>query len=170
MIVTKRRKIGQKTAYPLTDCAFPNRNNRPAECRQGGTSFSVAGNVAIELHVPEADIRGRPPASAAVVSVPEAPVYKHGNAVARQDDIRRTRQISAMKPIAVTRGEQSRAHRSLRAGVLVADGSHHLGPNGGRNLVIHHRYPSRGQDSPTNNRSSKWTQISAGARRRDGLP
>ncbi len=97
----------------------------------------VAGFIAFQFLVPKLHVGRRLTSPRAVMSVPEASVNEDNCSKARQYDVWRSGQVSAMKPIAVAACKQSPTDEEFRLGVLIADGSHHSRPVGRSYFVSH---------------------------------
>lgn len=62
------------------------------------------------------------------MSVPEAPVNENDRAMAREDQVRATRQVGAVKPVSKAAGVQRPAEGHLGTGVAAANSGHHPRP------------------------------------------
>jgi hypothetical protein len=135
--VSACRKLLEQALYLLLDRALPDGRNRPAGGFEGGVASAVTGEVSVELGIPERNVGGRSAAARTVMTMPEAAMDKHGDAVAGEHDIGRAWEVSAMQAIPVARGEERRANGALGTGIFAADRSHHLGSDAGGNCVCH---------------------------------
>lgn len=70
-------------------------------------------------------------AARAIMSVPKAPVHEYRDAKAGKNDVRRTSQVSGVKPVPISGRKQGRTHRPFRLSVLAAYSGHHLGADFG---------------------------------------
>jgi hypothetical protein len=73
--------------------------------------------------------------------VPQATVYEHHRPVFRKDEIRATGQISNVKPIPITLGEQSLADYAFRLRVFPADARHAVAALLGCEYIGHNSCP-----------------------------
>ena len=135
------RKLVEQALYLLLDRALPDGRDRPASGLKGSAAGAITGEIPIELGIPEFDVGGRPPAARAVVSMPEATVDKDDDAVARKDDVGRSRQVPAMQSVSVASGKERRSDGALGAGVLSADRGHHPRSDGCGNRVSQTKCP-----------------------------
>lgn len=80
----------------------PNRDGFNAPLAELLNCLDVPLASPVDLRVPEIGVGRRSPTSAAIMPVPEAAVYKYRNVEAPDIDVRLTREVLAMQPIANT--------------------------------------------------------------------
>lgn len=89
---------GQRAQVPAF--ALPDNHNTPAQRLKRGHAFGIPRPVAVDFGSPVPLIRLRQPnATMAVVSMPEAPMDKQGEATADKGDVWLAGQIFAVQPI-----------------------------------------------------------------------
>jgi hypothetical protein len=106
--------------------AFPDCDHTPTETAQGGGAALVAGDISLELFAPPSAAGfWQAGGFALAVKMPEAPVHKNANAVARENDIGVAGKIAAVEPEPVAHRMQDAANGQLRLGVFPANPAHH---------------------------------------------
>lgn len=82
---------------------------------QLGEIGRVAGQVAVQLPVPEIHVGSRPTLPfAAIVTVPETALHQHGGLVMAQHQIGRAGQLADVEPVAKTSSPYGMADKPLR--------------------------------------------------------
>lgn len=113
----------------FADAAFPDAEDSPAE---GGQLFFVAdaaGNVALDLRLPELYFGFRQTeVLAAFVAVPEASVDEYDGLVLGEDDVGIARELAHLNAEAQTAGEKILPHDHLGLGVLPPNSRHAAAP------------------------------------------
>lgn len=105
---------------------FPNDGHTPAKVAKHRCMARIPVDVSLELLPPEICVCLREGGvTTAFVPVPETAVNEYHGPVFREYQIGRTRQISYMKPIPESLGEQQGAKHSFRPSVFPADARHH---------------------------------------------
>jgi len=125
--------------------AFPNDERVPTQLREFFDVSSVARDVCIELRGPELHVRswgGR--ANAPRVTVPKATVHEHGQANAREDDVRCAGEVLRVQPVPKTTAPERTSQKQLRFRIAPLDAAHAFG---------------RGRQLPPN--ASGWTDARA---------
>ena len=85
----------------------------------------VAGGVSLELLSPPGALGLWDAGIFAVpVQMPEAPMHKNADAVAREDDVRRARQITLMETKTIAHGVEHAPDDKFRLGILAANAGH----------------------------------------------
>ena len=115
----------------------PNRNDGPPSVCQRGLNSSIAFDVAVNLFSPEFYSRVRKFSSPTCVPVPEAAVNKHSHPKSREDEVRFSGQVGAVKAESKSVYVQSMSDEEFRLGVGTAYGAHHPRALFGGYLVRH---------------------------------
>lgn len=123
---------GRHVCTGSLESAFPDHGHAPAVCSQSRNLSCVPFRVARYLLSPELGPRCRPAKQVAIVSVPEAAVYKNGSTVLREYQVRPPGQCRAspVEAIPQTQSVQPQSKHSFRLCVPPADSGHHPGPRG----------------------------------------
>lgn len=136
---------------------LPHDNNPPVVSFKQHDFLDVPFPVIPNLLHPEIRIRLRNhKLAAALMPVPETPVYKYTGAVFRQHDIRRARQRLDIGPIPVTEPVQFLTQLHLRPCILRPDMRHAIVPLLPCKNICHYSLPSKGnagRSSPKSNLS-----------------
>src|SRR5688572_10474286 len=128
----------------MADLAFPDTQNGPLGSTQPGRNSPSEVQVVRELPIPEILV-GLRPFVVARASVPEAPVYEHGDARGLVGDVRSSRDSGPVKPEAKAKPVQLSPKRYLRFGVLAADAAHDAATRGAVEHVWHGAPARKGQ-------------------------
>jgi hypothetical protein len=113
---------------------FPNDRRTPSKVAEHRGMACVSGDISLEFLLPIICVflwsSGVP---AAIVPVPEATVNEYHGPVFREDQIGRAWQISYVKPVPESPGEQKGAKHSFRPSIFVANARHYAAAlRGGR--------------------------------------
>lgn len=109
----------------VSSLAFPYDQNTPSTIFQSRVVAGIAGDVASEFLPPERDSRfGLVAVSAALMSVPEAPMNKDDLTPPVHDDVRTPRKRSVMETVAHTHGAEQAPDAKLRRRILASDRRH----------------------------------------------
>ncbi len=84
--------------HAFVKAASPDDGNLPPEAFEVMANAKVTCDIPIKFRFPEFHVRLRPPTTPAIVTVPEATVHQHRDAMSRQHEIGRPGQVSAMEP------------------------------------------------------------------------
>lgn len=105
---------------------FPDDSHTPAKVAKHCRMACVPVDISLKFPLPEFAVRLRGGGvSTAFVPVPETAVNEYHGPVFREHQIGRARQISYMKPVPESPGEQKGAKRPFRPSILSANARHH---------------------------------------------
>lgn len=127
-VMFEKQREGVNTGlYPLSAYqALPDDPHAPSRRLQRFDFCPVAHYVPADFLAPERLACLRRFEKVAIVTVPEAAIYKYGDTIPRKDNIRLTRQVLAMKAETIPPRVEATPDNHLRLGILAADTSHHL--------------------------------------------
>lgn len=91
------KKQLKRVARWASQCAFPNDEDAPAQAVELSDRGRIVCAVVSQLLVPKFGVSGRKLEHRAAMCVPETAMHKNGRAMPRKDDIRRARQVLAVK-------------------------------------------------------------------------
>lgn len=110
----------------LLQGAFPDDSHTPSKVAKHRCIARVPVDISLEFLLPELAVRlWRRGVPTAFVPVPETAMNEYHGPVFREHQIRRSRQISYMKPVPESPGEQKGAKHSFRPHVLPPNARHH---------------------------------------------
>lgn len=118
----------------LLQGAFPNDSHTPSKVVKHCCMARVPVDISPEFLLPEFAVRlWRGGVATAFVPVPETAVNEYHGPVFREHQIGRARQISYVKPVPKSPGEQNGAKHPLRPSIFPANARHHAAAlRGGR--------------------------------------
>lgn len=120
----------------IFELTFPYCENTPSVAVQFLHCLAIPINVGLQFFCPEIDTcLGQDCILAVCMAMPKTSVHENADFQSRQDNIRFSRQVSAMKSEAVTLGMQKAPHSQLRFGVLSPDTGHHSRSCGAVNYI-----------------------------------
>lgn len=108
----------------VAQLTFPYHNHPPTCFFQFPPRSEVSRNIALELAVPELGAGLRDVCESTVVAMPEAAVDEHDGPPTPQNDVRLSRQVSGMEPIAVSHCVQEATDGQFRASIAAPDAAH----------------------------------------------
>lgn len=119
--------------------ALPDNRHEPPHIEQGLLRSLVTDYVGLEFCLPEvrSGFRDRSSISTVLMPVPETAVDENSNTEPRKDQIRRPRQVLAVKSIAKSAGMHLMPQSQFRSSVVCPDTCHHAGTDFGWNDVDH---------------------------------
>jgi hypothetical protein len=109
--------------------AFPDHNPLPAELLKLAGIFGIPPTISFQFRRPVRAIGfGNVALAAALVPVPEAPMYQHNDTPLRKHDVWLAREVFPAQPEPEAHPVQNTADANLGAGVPRYDAAHNLGP------------------------------------------